>query len=211
MQVQYATSVLDHTVIDSINILQATMSAMADCTAALLARYRLPTRGSSAADPPGAMTGATEHRPAVRDKRTRRGNGSFSSEQLPSSKRVKRSAAAVADLAAEPAPTPLILVDGNRLPAFHHLDDEDEVTAGAPVPEARAIVGGDASVYSIAAASIIAKVTRDRLMLQYDQQYPEYGFAQHKGYGTPAHMAAIMQHGPCPIHRRTFAPMKHMK
>ena len=66
------------------------------------------------------------------------------------------------------------------------------------------IVKGDAQSASIAAASILAKVTRDRLMEEYDKQYPAYGFAKHKGYGTAAHIAAIREHGPCPIHRKTF-------
>lgn len=66
------------------------------------------------------------------------------------------------------------------------------------------IVKGDAKSVSIAAASIIAKVSRDRMMLQLDQIYPEYGFAQHKGYGSQAHIAAIREYGPCPIHRQTF-------
>ena len=71
-----------------------------------------------------------------------------------------------------------------------------------------ALVKGDARSYSIAAASVLAKVTRDRLMLEYHAQWPEYGFADHKGYGTPQHLSAIARHGPCPIHRRTFAPLK---
>lgn len=66
------------------------------------------------------------------------------------------------------------------------------------------IIKGDAKSVSIAAASIMAKVTRDHLMLQMDDLYPEYGFASHKGYGSQAHIAAIRQYGPCPIHRRTF-------
>ena len=66
------------------------------------------------------------------------------------------------------------------------------------------IVEGDAKSVSIAAASILAKVTRDRMMMEYDQIYPEYGFAKHKGYGTAAHIAALKEYGPCPIHRRTF-------
>lgn len=70
------------------------------------------------------------------------------------------------------------------------------------------IVGGDAKSYSIAAASVLAKVTRDRMMLEYDQQWPEYGFAEHKGYGTKAHLAALARHGPCPVHRMTFAPIR---
>ena len=66
------------------------------------------------------------------------------------------------------------------------------------------IIKGDAKSVSIAAASIIAKVTRDRMMAEYDKLYPEYGFARHKGYGTAAHIEAIRKYGPCPIHRRSF-------
>lgn len=66
------------------------------------------------------------------------------------------------------------------------------------------IVKGDAKSVSIAAASILAKVTRDRMMAEYDALYPEYGFAKHKGYGTAVHIQAIRDHGPCPIHRNTF-------
>lgn len=73
------------------------------------------------------------------------------------------------------------------------------------------IIRGDAKSASIAAASIIAKVTRDRLMLKYDEQYPGYGFAQHKGYGTAQHLAAIRKLGPCPIHRRSFEPIRSMQ
>jgi len=69
------------------------------------------------------------------------------------------------------------------------------------------IIRGDAVSISIAAASILAKVTRDRLMDQYDQQYPQYGFARHKGYPTPEHYQALKKFGPCPIHRRSFAPV----
>jgi ribonuclease HII len=71
-----------------------------------------------------------------------------------------------------------------------------------------AIVKGDARSYSIAAASVLAKVTRDRLMLRFHQQFPDYGFAEHKGYGTAKHLAAIAQFGACPIHRQSFAPLK---
>jgi ribonuclease HII len=71
-----------------------------------------------------------------------------------------------------------------------------------------AIVKGDARSYSIAAASVLAKVTRDRLMLEFHAQFPEYGFAEHKGYGTAKHLAAIEKHGACAIHRMTFAPLK---
>ena len=74
----------------------------------------------------------------------------------------------------------------------------------------RSIIKGDASCLTIAAASIIAKVTRDRLMLQLHELYPAYGFAQHKGYGTEAHLAALHEHGACPIHRRSFAPVRDL-
>lgn len=68
----------------------------------------------------------------------------------------------------------------------------------------KSIIKGDAKSYSIAAASIIAKVTRDRIMRQWDEVYPMYGFAKHKGYGTTAHIAAIKEYGLCPLHRRSF-------
>ena len=75
-------------------------------------------------------------------------------------------------------------------------------------PPQTAIVRGDASVYSIAAASIIAKVSRDRLMAGLDDQFPGYGFARHAGYGTPEHFRALEALGPCPAHRRSFAPVR---
>lgn len=71
-----------------------------------------------------------------------------------------------------------------------------------------AIVSGDARSYSIGAASILAKVTRDRLMVELARQYPGYGFEEHKGYGTPEHLAAIKQLGACPIHRQSFSPFR---
>ena len=80
----------------------------------------------------------------------------------------------------------------------------DAVTIpGIPIPQ-KAIVHGDAKSLSIAAASVLAKVTRDHIMLEYDEQYPKYGFKKHKGYGTKVHREAILTHGPCPIHRRNF-------
>lgn len=74
----------------------------------------------------------------------------------------------------------------------------------------QSIVKGDAKSASIAAASIIAKVTRDRMMEDFDRQYPQYGFAKNKGYGTAEHLAALRQYGPCPIHRRSFEPIRSM-
>jgi ribonuclease HII len=72
----------------------------------------------------------------------------------------------------------------------------------------RSIVKGDRHCFSIAAASIVAKETRDALMCGLDLEYPEYGFARHKGYGTRQHLQALQQHGPCPLHRRSFAPVR---
>lgn len=98
-------------------------------------------------------------------------------------------------LEAIPAKPDYLLIDGNqRVPVIR--------------TQQKTIVKGDAKSYSIAAASVIAKVTRDRLMLALHEQYPQYNFAQHKGYGTPEHLAAIEQHGPSPIHRKTFAPVR---
>ena len=77
---------------------------------------------------------------------------------------------------------------------------------GFPVPQT-ALVGGDATSLSIAAASVLAKVTRDRLMEVHDREFPAYGFARHKGYATGEHLAILARHGPCPIHRFTFRPI----
>jgi len=94
------------------------------------------------------------------------------------------------------APAPeLALIDGNHLPAGLSC-------------AARAIVDGDASERAIGAASILAKVERDRIMRELDTQYPGYGFARHKGYSTPEHFAALQALGPCPLHRRSFAPVR---
>lgn len=87
------------------------------------------------------------------------------------------------------------LVDGNRLPD------------GLPCP-ATAIIGGDASEPAISAASILAKVARDARMRELHAHYPQYGFDRHKGYPSPLHLAALQAHGPCPQHRRSFAPVR---
>ncbi len=93
----------------------------------------------------------------------------------------------------------------NPLPPHALVDGRPVKTLRVPQT---AIVKGDARSYSIAAASVLAKVTRDRLMLEYHAQFPAYGFDEHKGYGTAKHLAAIAKHGACPIHRKTFAPLK---
>lgn len=86
------------------------------------------------------------------------------------------------------------LIDGLPVPNF-------------PLPQT-ALVRGDGISFSIAAASVIAKVTRDRIMVELDARHPAYGFAKHKGYGTPQHLAALRTHGPCPHHRRSFLPVR---
>jgi ribonuclease HII len=91
-------------------------------------------------------------------------------------------------------PIDCVLVDGWAIPGLEY-------------PQV-ALVGGDGLSASIAAASIIAKVTRDRLMTDLSRLYPEYHFHQHKGYGTPEHLAALRLHGPCAIHRKSFAPVR---
>lgn len=87
-----------------------------------------------------------------------------------------------------------VLVDGNKCPDWSYSSE--------------AVIKGDGRVAAISAASILAKVTRDREMVEFDQLYPGYGFASHKGYAAAAHLSALKQLGPCPIHRRSFAPVR---
>lgn len=94
-------------------------------------------------------------------------------------------------------------IEGLNIKADFALIDGNRVPKGIKIP-CETVVKGDAHSCSIAAASILAKVTRDRLMLEYDKKYPEYLFAKHKGYGTKAHYEAIKQHGVCEIHRLSF-------
>ncbi len=98
---------------------------------------------------------------------------------------------AVEALALQPT---LVLVDGNRCPKWSY--------------ESHAIIGGDQRISAISAASIVAKVYRDQIMIDYHQQFPQYGFNQHMGYGTLLHRQALQQHGACAIHRRSFAPVR---
>lgn len=92
----------------------------------------------------------------------------------------------------------MVLVDGH--------ETVDEIRQ-----EQRAVISGDARCLSIAAASVLAKVVRDRIMQRLDRVWPAYGFAQHKGYSTPEHLAALRTHGPCPAHRFTFAPVHELE
>jgi ribonuclease HII len=95
---------------------------------------------------------------------------------------------------AMPEPPDFLLVDGRPVP-------------GLPCPS-KSLVRGDSRSLSIAAASVLAKVYRDALMVEYDALYPGYGFARHKGYGTAEHLESLRRLGPCPIHRRSFAPVR---
>lgn len=95
----------------------------------------------------------------------------------------------------------LVQVDGNRLP---------DLRFGSMIMSGRAIVGGDARVAEISAASILAKVCRDHMMQRLDAVYPDYGFARHKGYGTAEHRSNIQTLGPCDLHRRSFEPLRSL-
>ena len=96
-----------------------------------------------------------------------------------------------------PTPPDFLLIDALTLPQI-------------PLPQ-RGIIHGDQLSFSIACASIIAKVTRDRYMIELDRIYPGYGLARHKGYATPQHLLNLRQSGPCPIHRRSFAPVRNLR
>jgi len=125
------------------------------------------------------------------------GVASASVEEIDSLNILRATHLAMARAVAQLAPWPeFALVDG--LPA-----------KGLPVPH-RAIVGGDGASLSIAAASVVAKVARDRLMVELAAQFPAYGFDRHKGYGTKAHLDALRRHGPCPAHRKSFAPVAQL-
>jgi ribonuclease HII len=151
--IKYAVSVVSHTEIDELNILQASLTGMRRATISLLeilekeyAANQKPAKGK--ATPP-----------------------KWDSSEY------------------------LALVDGNKVPTE------------MPV-ECKAIVKGDSRIFSIAAASIIAKVVRDHLMVDLHKEYPQYNFAQHKGYPTAEHRSLVMRYGPCPYHRRSYGPVK---
>ena len=180
--VRWAAAVVDAQRIDEINILQATMEAMKMATNAVMS-------------PPKAKE-------CIREASVdRKGCYVICGANNEKGKAIEAADAADAAVSAKGgidiADSYYALIDGNRVPK--------EMPC-----EAEPMVKGDSREYCIGAASLIAKVTRDRLMHAYDELYPEYNLKQHKGYPTAAHMSAVYKHGASPIHRRTFAPLKHM-
>ena len=192
--VSWAVAVVDAICIDDINILQATMTAMSMAASAMVIHndkagidWEVAAQIPASTDRMGCYVTCGGTMPTSLPS-----NDAASSKKLGSSKKQK--------IESEDHRSSLhyyALVDGNRLP--QDLPCEGEF-----------IIKGDSKEYSIAAASILAKVTRDRLMHSYDKLYPDYQLAKHKGYPTKDHMAAVGKFGASPIHRRTFAPLKHM-
>lgn len=183
--IRWAVSVVDAARIDEINILQATMEGMRSASQAVLGLEPTP------------LVEKGEHEIRVAPCASVDEKGCY----VVCSHKIGKGRLARKDDAPDHHPVGeqiFALIDGNRLPR------------DMPCPS-EAIVKGDGKEFCIAAASIIAKVTRDRLMHGYDKLYPEYNLKQHKGYPTAAHMKAVHEFGASPIHRRTFAPLKHMQ
>lgn len=174
----FGVSIIDHKEIDEINILQATMKAMRCACEDLLRKVNNSNDINS-------VNSGTVKTKKSKTCRKSIGKGTDTVDSV--------------SLVQTPLPilstdTTIALIDGNRCP----LD--------MPVPP-QFVIKGDSIVYSIAVASIIAKVTRDRIMMEMHELYPVFNFAQHKGYPTLAHRTALVTHGPCPIHRLTYGPV----
>ena len=196
--VQWAVAIMDASKIDQINILQATLEAMKLAATAIIHPppmdhvHRYPK--ISAIHNKGCYVVCSDDSilnpinvPHVADAAIATATNAATTITATSS----------TDVTPNLHDTYYALIDGNRLPKQ------------MPCP-AETMVKGDSKEYCIAAASILAKVSRDRLMHEYHNLYPQYNFKQHKGYPTAAHIAAIHSFGVSPIHRRTFAPLKHM-
>ena len=184
---QWAICVVDAPRIDEINILQATLQAMRTASCGIISTPSLRKEGGERVEEASAMVKGCY---VVCGRNDSMGNSiSLDNNGDPT---------IVPDLN-DPGVTSkhYALIDGNRLPK--------EMPC-----EAETMVKGDSREYSIAAASILAKVTRDRIMKEYDNIYPQYELARHKGYPTAVHMKKVYEFGASPIHRRTFAPLKHM-
>eukprot|EP00934_Nitzschia_sp_Nitz4_P007635 Nitzschia sp. Nitz4//scaffold154_size52827//10003//11145//NITZ4_006772-RA/size52827-processed-gene-0.82-mRNA-1//-1//CDS//3329537296//7625//frame0 len=184
--IQYAVCVVDAPTIDRINILQATLLAMRTAATALVAPHQLseiPLVSEPSIQHPGSYVFSNAAPvPAPPAKSATEGDGASDDKK---------------DIGTVISSSFHALIDGNKVPK------------DMPCP-AQCVIKGDGKEYSIAAASILCKVTRDRLMHDYHALYPQYGLDQHKGYPTLAHRQAVTEIGCTPIHRRTFAPLKTM-
>jgi ribonuclease HII len=155
-----------------------------------------PREGISGADDSKRLTEERRRtlEPQIRDRALALGIGLADVEEISRVNIYQAGLVAMRRALDDLAPPPeVVLIDARTLPDL-------------PWPQ-EAYIHGDARIHAIACASIVAKVFRDRLMAQYDALYPGYGFARHKGYGTPEHLAALARFGPCPAHRRSFAPV----
>lgn len=194
--VVWAVAVVDAPTIDAVNILQATLLAMRMAATAVMGiplqeEYAVMVVDEASIDQKGCyVVVQKEAIAAIRNRNSSRKTGESSNKPT----------TATSSSALNPSDVEqyFALIDGNRVPTDMPC-------------RAQAVIKGDGREYCIAAASILAKVTRDRLMHAYDGLYPEYGLKQHKGYPTAMHMEAVKRNGASPIHRRTFAPLKHMR
>jgi ribonuclease HII len=193
-EILWAIAVIDAETIDKINILQATLLGMELVASAIMEQaieYPMVeyTAGSDFTHQSGCVVVVGRSNPPEEKPQ-------HSGSKINETSTATESASSDSSTTTSPTPSKFYaLIDGNRLPK------------NMPCP-AKAMIKGDSREYCIAAASILAKVTRDRIMHRYHSQYPEYNFAQHKGYPTAAHVQAIRAHGPSPIHRMSFAPLK---
>jgi ribonuclease HII len=182
--VEYAVAVIDAATIDEVNILQATLEGMTVVAQTMIGVKPTLTYTKT--------TGRQIEIPIL-DEPTIDHDGCY----VVCSQNVRKRHGTAGN-------------DGSNRPRnYHALIDGNKVPTTIPCP-ADAIVKGDGKEFCIGAASVLAKVTRDRLMRRYDVRYPQYNLQQHKGYPTQEHMSLVKTHGASKIHRRTFAPLKHM-
>jgi len=147
--------------------------------------------------------------PVIRSQAQGWGIGVVEVEEIDRINILKASLLAMAKAFAALRPRPdYLLIDGNHPIPAQWLESSNQ-PSGAP-PQQRTIVKGDRLCLSIAAASILAKVARDEMMIDLDRHFPEYGFAGHKGYGSAAHLEALHRFGPSPVHRRSFKPVREV-
>ena len=148
--------------------------------------------------------------PWIKENALAWGLGVVSSEEIDKINILQASLLAMAIAFKQLRPPPdCLLIDGShKIPLEFFQDEGGRMKSEDALPSQRAIEKGDRRSISIAAASIVAKVARDQMMRDLDRLYPEYGFARHKGYGSPSHLAALSRYGPSPIHRRSFRPVR---